>query len=421
MNAVPQNILRFTSKIAPYHHAVWRAMRRFDYRHFWLIGGRGSGKSTLAGFRIIAGILEDPMANAVVFRQVQSDLRDSVMAQFIWCIYELGLKAYFKVYNSPARIVYLPTGQMIQFRGMDDPSKTKSIKVPHGYIKFTWFEEFDQFAGVEAVSTALISTMRGGDVFQNIVTYNPPESSTNWVNAEALKFVPDRYVHKSNYLCMPADWLGRPFIAEAETMKRNNERMYNHIYLGDITGTGSEIFSNLKIRRITKEERDGFRCKRYGLDFGFENDPSALMQVNYDHSRRTIYIYGEWVKHGQFEEGIYAAIKAAGIESNVIIADSAESRAIARLQGLGARRMTKCFKRANFPEEGLVWMRSRAQIVIDPVDCPCAVEEFTHYEYEKLKDGTKRNEYPDRNNHTIDAVRYALENDIRYGDAPRQF
>lgn len=396
-------------------------MRRFAYRHFWLIGGRGSGKSTMAAFRILAGILEDPMANAVVYRQVQTDLRDSVMAQFIWCIYELGLQAYFKVYNSPARIVYLPTGQMILFRGMDDPSKTKSIKVPHGYIKFTWFEEFDQFAGLEAVSTALISTMRGGDVFQNIVTYNPPESSTNWVNAEALKFVPDRYVHKSNYLCMPADWLGQPFIAEAETMKRNNERMYNHIYLGDITGTGSEIFSNLKIRRITKEEREGFRCKRYGLDFGFENDPSALMQVNYDHSRRTIYIYGEWVKHGQFEEGIYAAIKAAGIESNVIIADSAESRAIARLQGLGARRMTKCFKRANFPEEGLVWMRSRAQIVIDPVDCPCAVEEFTHYEYEKLKDGTKRNEYPDRNNHTIDAVRYALENDIRYGDAPRQF
>lgn len=396
-------------------------MRKFLYRHFWLIGGRGSGKSTLAAFRILIGILEDPLANAVVYRQVQTDLRDSVMAQFIWCIYELGLQAYFKVYNSPARIVYIPTGQMILFRGMDDPSKTKSIKVPHGYIKFTWFEEFDQFAGMEAVSTALISTMRGGDVFQNIVTYNPPESSTNWANAEALKFYPDRYVHKSNYLCMPREWLGEPFIAEAETMKRNNERMYNHIYLGEITGTGSEIFSNLKIRRITKEERDGFRCKRYGLDFGFENDPSALMQVNYDHSRRTIYIYGEWVKHGQFEEGIYAAIKAAGIESNVIIADSAESRAIARLQGLGARRMTKCFKRANFPEEGLVWMRSRAQIVIDPVDCPCAVEEFTHYEYEKLKDGTKRNEYPDRNNHTIDAVRYALENDIRYGDAPRQF
>lgn len=413
--------LNLTSKIAPFHYGVWRAMRKFLYRHFWLIGGRGSGKSTLAAFRILIGILEDPQANAVVYRQVQTDLRVSVMAQFIWCIYELGLQQYFRVYNSPARIVYIPTGQMILFRGMDDPSKTKSIKVPHGYIKFTWFEEFDQFAGMEAVSTALISTMRGGDVFQNIVTYNPPESSTNWVNAEALKFYPDRYVHKSNYLCMPRNWLGEPFIAEAEAMKHNNERMYNHIYLGDITGTGSEIFSNLKIRRITQQERDNFRMRRYGLDFGFENDPSALMLCAYDHSHKTIYIYGEWVKHGQFEEGIFDAIKRFGIENNVIIADSAESRAIARLQSLGARRMTKCFKRANFPEEGLVWMRSRTQIVIDPVDCPHAVDEFTHYEYEELKDGTKRNEYPDRNNHTIDAVRYALENDIRYGDAPRQF
>ena len=87
--------LNLTSKIAPFHYGVWRAMRKFLYRHFWLIGGRGSGKSTLAALRILIGILEDPLANAVVYRQMQTDLRDSVVAQFIWCIYELVLQQYF--------------------------------------------------------------------------------------------------------------------------------------------------------------------------------------------------------------------------------------------------------------------------------------------------------------------------------------
>lgn len=419
--ALPILRVPLTQSIAPHFYGLWHSCKKFEFLDYWLIGGRGSTKSTFVAFRILYGLLEDPMANAVCYRQVKTDIRDSVMSQFIWCIYKLRLENYFRVHTSPARIVYLPTGQMILFRGMDDPSKTKSIKVPRGYIKYSWFEEGDQYDGIEAMNTATISTMRGGDVFQNFVSYNPPESQINWINVEAVKQQSLRYVHRSDYRGVPREWLGEPFIQKAEAMLAENERMYNHVYLGEVTGTGSEVFSNLKIRAITDDEIREVRNPRHGLDFGFENDPCALMTCGYDAKRKTILIWDEWVAHGKFEEDIYQEILRRGMQNQIITADSAEARAIARLQSMGARRMQKCYKAGGYVADGLKWLRSAKQIIIDPVRCPIATREFSQYEFEKLRDGTPRNEYPDRNNHCIDAVRYALEQEIRYGNVPRQF
>lgn len=402
-------------------------------REYWFAGGRGSGKSTFIANEILLRIMDDArrffagelsrdeLTHALCYRKVGADCRDSVYAQFLKDIERMNLGGVFRAVDSQLRIYFLPTMQMIRFRGLDDAVKQKSVTTKFGYFKYLWFEELTQFGGMEEVRSVVQSVIRGGQESEVYCSYNPPASVTNWVNRERMKPKEGRLVYESDYRDVPVEWLGEPFVREAEALRQQNPRAYEHEYLGKVTGTGGEVFGNVAIRRITKEERDGFRARRYGLDFGFENDPTALVLCAYDHGRRTIYIYGEWVKHGQFEEGIYEAIRRFGIENSVIVADSAESRAIARLQGLGCRRMMKCYKRANFADEGLVWMRKQAQIVIDPVDCPVAVEEFTQYEFERLRDGTLRNEYPDRDNHTIDAVRYALENDIRYSDAPRQF
>lgn len=400
---------------------------------YWFAGGRGSGKSTFIANEILFRLMDDArrffagelskedLTHAIAYRKVGSDCRDSVLAQFERNINRLNLSGVFRVVESQLRIYFLPTMQMIRFRGLDDDQKQKSVTTSFGYYKYLWFEEVTQFKEMKEIRSVVQSVIRGGKQSEVYLSYNPPASVTNWVNTESATPKEGRFLYRSDYRSVPVKWIGEPFIREAEALKRQNPLAYRHEYLGEITGTGSEIFSNVKLRRITQQERDEFRMKRYGLDFGFENDPTALILCAYDAKHKTIFIFGEWVEYGQFEEGIHAAIKARGIESNVIIADSSESRAIARLQGLGCRRMTKCYKRAGWVDEGLVWMRSRAEIIIDPVDAPNAAREFTHYEYERLKDGTKRNEYPDRDNHTIDATRYALENDIRYGDAPRQF
>ena len=413
--------VRLSSLIAPSFYPVWADMRQFRHRHYWLMGGRGSTKSSFAGVRITKGIVEDPMANAAVFMQGKTDIRQSVLEQIMWSVDHMSLQDYFAVHTGPMEVIYLPTGQKIVFRGMDDPRKSKGIKVRRGYIKYCWFEELDRFDGMKAITTALLSAMRGGESAQIIATFNPPESSANWVNAEARKYRKDRYIHHSDYRSVPREWLGEPFIEEAEEMKRTNPTMYEHVFLGKVTGTGSEVFTNLSNRRITDEEIAQFRNVRHGLDLGHTNDVSALVSTSYDPRTKTLYIFDEWSKHCAFADVIYnEAIKARGLERTHIIGDAGGLGVaiIGEINRYGAC-VHKAQKPKNSVELGMLWLRRLNCIVIDPVRCPQTWEEFSTYEFRRLRDGTPCAEYPDMNNHRIDSVRYGNEDFIFSGSGSR--
>jgi phage terminase large subunit len=145
-----------------------------------------------------------------------------------------------------------------------------------------WFEELDEFSGMEDVRTIKASVFRGMDAGVAFMTYNPPQSARSWVNAEALVPRPDRQVHSSDYRDMPPEWLGSAFIDEAEYLRQTNERAWRHMYLGEITGTGGQVFDNLELRTLTDEEANAERswC---GLDFGFAVDPDAFIVVQEAH------------------------------------------------------------------------------------------------------------------------------------------
>ena len=410
-----------TDLVAPVFYPVWDDMRNYRHRHYWMIGGRGGAKSSVASVRVAKGVLEDPMANACVFMQGKTDIREAVFEQMMWAIEKMGLGGWFIPQTAPIEITYGPTGQKILFRGMDDPRKIKSIKLRRGYIKYTWFEEADRMDGIKAITTALLSTMRGGPVYQNIVTYNPPESSANWINAEARKLKESRYVHQSSYLDIPRDWLGEPFYEEAEEMRRSNPRLYEHIYLGKVTGTGSEVFTNLVNRRITDEEIERFTSKRYGLDLGHTNDLSALMQTAYDAKTRTLYVFGEWTKHCAFADVIFEeGIRKNGIENEPIVGDAGGLGVaiIDDLRRYGAN-VHKAQKPKNSVDLGWLWLRRLNAIVIDGIRCPVAWEEFSTAEFPALRDGTPLDKYPDVRDHTIAGVRYGNEDIIFAGRGSR--
>ncbi len=127
-------------------------------------GGRASLKSSYVGTELVLQILKHPDCHALVTRQVGDTMRDSVYAQILWAIDKLGLTAKFKCTQSPLQCTYTPTGQRILFRGLDDPQKIKSIKLPFGYIGILWFEEADQIKGGEdAVRNVQQSALRGGE------------------------------------------------------------------------------------------------------------------------------------------------------------------------------------------------------------------------------------------------------------------
>ena len=154
-----------SSLVIPRFHDVLGDVMAHGHTHYWLHGGRGSTKSSFISVCIVLLLLAHPEANAVVVRRFSNTLRDSVFSQMTWAIAALGLDAWFRARISPMELTYLPTGQRIVFRGADDPLKLKGVKFVRGYAAVVWFEELDQFDGIDAVCSILNSLRRGGDDF----------------------------------------------------------------------------------------------------------------------------------------------------------------------------------------------------------------------------------------------------------------
>lgn len=393
-------------------------VRNHGHTHYDLSGGRGSLKSSAVSLMIPCLLISHPNTHACVFRKVGNTIRDSVFSQYIWAIDMLGMAELWESKTSPPELVYKPTKQRILFRGADDPMKLKSIKAPFGYIAFTHFEEKDQFSGRKEIRNILQSTMRGGDLYWNFESYNPPITRDNWANLDSLEVRADRLCHKSTYLEAPPEWLGEQFLAEAEYVRQVNEREYRHEYLGEAVGAGGEVFENLEIREITDDEISRFDRIRNGLDWGYYPDPWAFNRVQYDAAQRILYIFDEMTAYKQGNRETADRLLAHGLtKADRITADSAEPKSIADYVKFGLS-CTGAQKGSGSVEYSMKWLQQLNRIVIDPKRCPDTYKEFSSYEYEKTKDGDIISGYPDRNNHHIDAVRYGTESIYRVPGQP---
>ena len=399
--------IRLSEKIGSAFYDVARDVFQHGHTHYDFSGGRGSLKSSTVSVLVPLLLINNPGTHALVLRKVANTIRDSVYAQYIWAIGELGMAAHWEAKVSPMELIYKPTGQKIMFRGADDPMKIKSIKVPFGYIAVTHFEEKDQFAGRAEIRTILQSTMRGGSKYWNFESYNPPISRDNWANKDSLEERADRLCHKSTYLQAPTEWLGAQFLAEAEHLKATDEKAYQHEYLGIPVGTGGNVFENLKLREITDEEMPHFDHIYQGVDYGWFPDPFAFIRLHYDRTRETIYLMDEIYQNKLTNEASGNIIIQRGYQDAYITCDSAEPKSIAdyRAMGLPAKAAVKGPGSVDY---GMKWLQRR-KIVIDRRRTPNAYNEFVNYEYDRNKDGEIISGYPDENNHLIDATRYAVE------------
>lgn len=403
--------VKLSKVIGPAFYGLAHDVFLHGHTHYDLSGGRGSLKSSCISLIVPLILLQNPGTHALVLRKVGNTIRDSVYAQYLWAIGELGMAEYWDSKVQPMELIYKPTGQKIMFRGADDPMKIKSIKVPFGYIAVTHFEEKDQFKGREEIRNILQSTMRGGEKFWNFESYNPPISRDNWANKDSLKDRPDRLCHKSTYLEAPPEWLGEQFIYEAEQLKENDERAYRHEYLGEATGTGGSVFEKLELREITDKEIASFDRIYQGIDFGWFPDPFAFIRLHYDRTRETIYLLDEMYENKLPNETAADKIKAKGYTDAYITCDSAEPKSIADLRACGLP-AKEAVKGPGSIDYGMKWLQKR-KIVIDIHRTPNAYDEFVHYEYERDKNGDFISGYPDADNHLIDATRYALERVFR--------
>lgn len=398
--------INIADRIARSFDSVFWDVQDHGHTFYWLPGGRGSTKSSFVGIEVPLLLMQHPQCHAVVLRKVGNTIKNSVYPQIQWGIEQLGVADRFKYITSPHEITYKATGQKILFFGVDDPMKVKSIKLPFGYVGIVWYEELDQFSGMEEIRNLNQSLLRGGETYWVFASYNPPKSRNNWVNEEILNEYPDRLVHKTTYLDVPREWLGEQFLLEAAKLKAKNETAYNHEYLGEVTGTGGAVFENVEDMAMTDEMIGQFDRRYYGLDFGFAVDPLAFVAMHYDAKHEDIYIFDE-IYQQKLTNSKAAQLILRKIGGQHIMADSAEPKSIAEMKAAGLF-ISGAKKGPDSVDYGVKWLQGRRRIYIDKRRAPNTCREFVSYEYERNRAGQYISAYPDANNHAIDAVRYGL-------------
>ena len=424
---MPQINIPIKDCIIPMYDDVLEDILNHDHTHYVFPGGRGSTKSSFVGIDIPLLIMSHPNIHALCFRKVGNTIQTSIFPQVVWGIYKLGVDSLFhipKTYSTP--IVYLPTGQRIMFMGLDDPMKVKSVKLPFGYIGITWFEELDQYAGENELRTVTQSTMRGGEDFWDFRTFNPPISKNNWANEyteDCEIYRPDdTLVVRNTYLDVPEEWLGQQFIEEAERLKEINERAYIHEYLGQAIGTGGDVFQNVEDLDMSQlvETYSGkkpmwqtFDRIYNGMDVGFAMDPTRFVKCHFEPDTLDLYIFKEFSTVHNRSEQIYNQIyreRKLITNEEQLVADPGGGGlfVIADFKSFGAF-VRAADKGPGSVDYGIKWLQGLRHIYIDKRACPDTWKEFTTYEYEQDRDGNFISAYPDENNHSIDAVRYALQ------------
>lgn len=408
--------IRLSELLPPAFHNSWRASINPDVLNVVEKGGRGSGKSSDIAL-IMTQLLMRYAVNAVGIRKVDNTIELSIFEQMKWAIEESGVSHLFKVNKSPMRITYKPRGNYMVFRGAQDPNRIKSLKSANFPFAFAWIEELAEFKTEDEVTTITNSLLRGelpdGLFYKFFFSYNPPKRKQSWVNKkyESVLQPANTFVHHSTYLDNP--FISKQFIEEAETMKERNLFRYRWEYLGEPIGSGVVPFNNLTFRSITDDEMRMFDNIRQALDFGYATDPLAFVRLHYDKTRRRIYMLDERYGVKISNREIADWMKANGYHTHDTTADSAEPKSIDELKTLGIKRIRGAKKGPDSVEYGERWLDDLEEIIIDPRRTPHTAREFENIDYQTDRDGNPKPRLEDKDNHAIDAVRYALEADMK--------
>lgn len=388
------------------------------YNKFWhytgryaaIKGGRASKKSKTTAIRWIRLIIKYPLGNLLVVRQVDRTNRDSTFADLKWAAGQLGVSHLFKFTTSPLEATYLPTGQKILFRGLNDPMSITSITVESGYLCWLWVEEAYQIKSEDDFNKLDLSIrgMTDGVFKQVVLTFNP-WNEKHWLKKRFFD-VPDYHNKLSmttNYLCN--EFLDENDLEVFEDMKEKFPRRYKIEGLGDWGIAEGVIFDNWKVEEfdhIAIAKLPGYEPVN-GLDFGFTNDPTTLINALVNEKDKKLYIYDEHYEKGMVNEDIAKMIKKKGYSKSRIVGDSAEPKSIEELKRLGIRRLIAAKKGQDSVRAGIQLLQGY-EIIIHP-SCEHTEIEFSNYVWDRGKDGTLLNKPIDDFNHLIDALRYSME------------
>lgn len=388
------------------------------YRDFWNFkgryrvckGSRGSKKSKTTALFFIYSMMKYPGANLLVVRKVYRTLKDSCFTDLKWAINILGVQDYWSVKESPLEIMYIPTGQKILFRGLDDPLKVTSITVETGNLCWAWIEEayeINKEQDFNMLDESIRGTVEEPLYKQITLTFNP-WNERHWLKKRFFDVEDENIMAKTtNYMCN--EWLDDSDKKLFEDMKKNNPRRYQVAGLGNWGIVEGLVYENWEEKEFDVNEiskRKGVKSA-FGLDFGYTNDPSAFFCGLIDVANKKIYVFDEIYRNAMKNREIAEEIIRKGYGKEKIVADSQEPKSIDELYDLGLKGIRKSRKGKDSINNGVQYIQDY-KIIIHP-RCVNFITEISNYMWDKDKFDNPVNKPVDDFNHLMDAMRYALE------------
>lgn len=370
----------------------------FDYNNRYEVyyGGAGSGKSVFVAQKLILKACQQKR-KVLVIRKFATTLKDSVFQLIIdqlkkWQIYKLC-----KI-NLSSYTITLPNESVFLFKGLDDPEKIKSITD----ITDIWCEECSELSLDEY--TQLDLRLRANvDSLQMFASFNPV-SKANFVYKKWFENgKPDNtFVLHTTY--KDNRFLPKEYVDALLEKQKSNPTYYKIYALGEFCTLDKLVYYNWHVEDFDHTQIKGKLL--LGLDFGYINDPTALVASVVTDNK--IYIFKEWTSTNKTNPEIAQVIKSLGFSKSTIIADSAEQKSITELRQNGVSAVRPSVKGPDSIMHGIqkVW---EYELVVHP-SCTETITELENYSWQKDKTtGEYINKPVDDFNHCLDALRYSLQ------------
>lgn len=373
-----------------FNRLIWQ-LQKTNSRFVINYGGAGSGKSfTQTQHEIIKCI--SGVEKILVVRKVGTTLKDSVVSLFISILNSWGLGDYYTE-NKSTQFISFQNGSQILFKGMDDPEKIKSI----AGITRIWIEEASELTREDFNQLNL--RLRGRENLQITLTFNPIDEG-HWIKSHFFD-TPDI---RERTTIIKTTYQDNKFIDEAYKAELESylsiDANYHKIYaLGEWGG-----ISEGRIFPTWEEcgEFPEYGGSWYALDFGFTNDPTAIVRTVQKNGR--LYFDEVCYRTGLTNDNIASILRSDGYRGETVICDSAEPKSIAELRLLGINAVPADKGRGSV-NAGIDFLK-RSKIIITARSANIR-KENRYYQWKQDKSGRFYNEPKDFQNHLIDAMRYA--------------
>ena len=392
---MPQITLQLDRRL--FNAAYYPYLTDYSKRYNVYYGGAASGKSHFVAQKLTYKLLTH-RRKLLVIRKVGRTLKDSVFQLFTDILSQWKLMSYCTI-NRSTLSISLPNGSIILFKGLDDGEKIKSITG----ITDIWCEEATELAYDEYTQLDLRLRARTGNL-QMYCTFNPV-SKANWVYNHWFvgQQPPNTFVLHTTY--KDNKFLPQQYIDALQAMEKTNPTYYRIYALGEFCSLDKLIYPKWR-QSMLNETASGTLI--VGLDFGYVNDPSALIVAYADVENKKIFVVDEVYETGMLNDEIATLIKYKNLQKEIIIADSAEQKSIEEIKRLGISRIRPAVKGQGSILQGIQRLQ-QFEIIVSP-QCQNTMIELQNYSWQKDKStGEYTNQPIDTFNHALDALRYAIQ------------